>query len=69
MYHSCTLPASFVLTHPSARSMTAELVVAGITFVLSPSKKWGDTWEKKKKKKPQLNTIEKIVDLSSFPAV
>lgn len=50
MYHSCTLPASFVLTHPSARSMTAELVVAGITFVLSPSKKWGDTWKKKKKK-------------------
>lgn len=67
MYHSCTLPASFVLTHPSARSMTAELVVAGITFVLSPCEKWGDTW--KKKKKTQLNTIEKIVDLSSFPAV
>lgn len=68
MYHSCTLPASFVLTHPSARSVTAELVVVGITFVLSPSKKWGDTW-KKTKNKTQLNTIEKIVDLSSFPAV
>lgn len=66
MYHSCTLPASFVLTHPSARNVTAELVVVGITFVLSPSKN-GETHGKKKK--TQLNTIEKIVDLSSFPAV